>query len=59
MLPELNKYLEFINYKQNIKLEKLSLKGIWKGKGFEKINIEEEVKKLHTNSLKKLDSIKI
>ena len=38
---------------------KKSLKGVWKGKGFEKINIEKEIKELHQNITNKIENMKI
>lgn len=59
MLTELYKYLEFMNYKKNIKQKELSLQGIWKGKGFEKIDVEKEIYKLRANVSQKLEKIKL
>ena len=62
MLPEIDKYLDFLNYKKNmknIKFQHKSLKGIWKNCGFEKLNIEKEISKLCAEAEKDLNSIKI
>ena len=57
MLPDIEKYLDFVTYKKNIRLNEKSLKGIWIDSGFEKINIEKELRKLRLKTTKKLDKI--
>lgn len=56
-LDEVIDFIEFILSKKNVPQKKnVKLKGIWAGKGFEKINIEKEltsVKKDLTNSILK------
>jgi DNA-binding winged helix-turn-helix (wHTH) protein len=59
MLTELYKYLEFMNYKKNIKQKEQSLQGVWKGKGFEKIDVEKEIYKLRANVSQKLEKINL
>lgn len=57
MLPELETYIDFIRYKKSIKQKKHNLKGIWKGKGFDKIDVEKEISKLRKKTSNKLDSL--
>lgn len=59
MLTEIDKYLDFLNYKKNIKFQNKSLKGLWKNCGFEKLNIEKEISKLRAEAAKDLNNIKI
>lgn len=59
-LEEIDNFIKYILYATNVKQKKpVSVRGIWAGKGFEKIDIEKELKTLRKDLQDKLDKKEI
>jgi len=55
-LEEISNFIEFILFTNKVKPKKpISVRGIWENKGFEKINVEEELKNIRKDIQKNLD----
>jgi hypothetical protein len=55
-LDEIDNFVQHILYTSQVtKKKKLSVKGIWKNKGFEKIDVEKELKTLRKETQENLD----
>ncbi|MCK5056629.1 MAG: hypothetical protein KAT34_08240 [Candidatus Aminicenantes bacterium] len=55
-LDEINNFVQYVLYaSQAKKKKKVSVRGIWKNKGFEKIDVEKELKTLRREIQKNLD----
>jgi hypothetical protein len=55
-LDEIKRFIEYILYTTKAKKKKtISVRGIWENKGFEKIDIEKELKDIRKNIQKHLD----
>ncbi len=56
-LEEISNFIEYILFKNKAQHKKpISVRGIWKNKGFEKIDVEQELKDLRKDIQSKLDS---
>ena len=59
-LDEISSYIKYVLFKSKTKKSNLvSIKGIWKNKGFENINVENELKNIRKEIQTNLDSIEI
>jgi len=58
-LEEIQRFIEYILYTTRAKKKKpISVRGIWENKGFEKIDIEKELKAIRKDIHRDLDSKK-